>query len=83
MTSACTTFTLSKSLSVSASTAGSRLSNSMATTLLALAANSLVSTPKPGPTSITPLVWSAPHSVAILGHISGLIKKFCPNAFEN
>ena len=45
--------------------------------------HTFVSTPIPGPISITPTPFSAPESSAIRGHTEGLIKKFCPRDFEN
>ena len=54
----------------------------MAATFSATWESSQVSTPMPGPTSMTPAHSWAPHSAAIRGHTPGLIRKFCPSALE-
>ena len=54
----------------------------MATTFRATWASSQVSTPRPGPTSITPAQSEAPLSWAMRGHTPGLMRKFWPRALE-
>ena len=80
--SPCTTVTFSRSPRVSSNTGSSRSSSSMATTLRARLDSSAVSTPMPGPTSITPLSGVTPETSAIRGQTVGLMRKFWPRALE-
>ena len=67
---------------VSSSTGKSLLSISIAVTLSARLASSAVKTPTPVPISSIPKPSRAFPYSAILGHISGLMMKFCPRPFE-